>query len=910
MANRNAIRDGTPSSSRIFWINNRQQRRIVGAPTQGNEMYQASLTAEKRVRAIELQPKEAGSQGTDMSRTRVWFLLFGQDLRWRVCALTLGIILAVSIPIECARAQAEKAKGPAARMSTPPVASYIPRQDLLLYLEFKGLDAQAEAWQKTAAYRLLSETKIGALLEDLAIQAIDVYEETLSTRVRIKGVDAVDALKRVAHRGFAFAISSKPQDRLRYVVIVPKADQPQFKTVLQALADGLRGEVEEKAEPVSVEKAGHTLHRFGADQVWWVEKGSLILTDRARADEILDVIEGRQPSAVDHPLCTELFKSQEGFEPLAAGFLDAKVLEPLSSELTPLGLGGLKRVELRWGFNQNALLGILRIVAPAPRAGVLALLDQPSFGVGSLPHIAPNVSGLTVMSIDLAKSYDVIDSMMKLTGPQGTRGLKNPVIMEQQGLDLRKDLLANLGTKLAFYTQSEIPGESNNAAQMLASRAAGSTISIELHDRDRVARAIDPLMRSFGPFMRQRFRVGARDRQWLIAASLNFRRVPGFPHPQYVLDWPPNSLTPPYSQLLRPTIAVGENELVLAASKEAVAGALADSKPWQPKEAFVPVMRTLPAAMIYLRVADPRPATPVLVASLPVLIRQLNAEIMLGEQRRGKTTKDVYLRLDPAMVPDAKEISGRLFPSSTTVTVDGEGAVLSHREAIPSISSPAVTVAAIAYFLPAIRAVMDSARRVQCVSNLKQIALAMHNYVSANNRFPRAASLNDNGKPLLSWRVAILPYLDNQELYNKFNLDEPWDSTHNKALIKEMPSVYVCPERVKTEPFTTNYQVIVGNNALFERDQDVGVADVTDGTSNTFMVIEAKNAVPWTKPDDLTFDLAAAPSLCGAGSSHPGGFSAAMGDGSVRFIPDKVDLKKFRFMITRNQGEVVTADDF
>ena len=76
------------------------------------------------------------------------------------------------------------------------------------------------------------------------------------------------------------------------------------------------------------------------------------------------------------------------------------------------------------------------------------------------------------------------------------------------------------------------------------------------------------------------------------------------------------------------------------------------------------------------------------------------------------------------------------------------------------------------------------------------------------------------------------------------------------------------------------------------------------------MVVEAKNAVPWTKPDDLTFDPAAAPSLCGAGSSHPGGFNAAMGDGSVHFIRDTIDFKKFRCMITRNQGEVITADDF
>ena len=76
------------------------------------------------------------------------------------------------------------------------------------------------------------------------------------------------------------------------------------------------------------------------------------------------------------------------------------------------------------------------------------------------------------------------------------------------------------------------------------------------------------------------------------------------------------------------------------------------------------------------------------------------------------------------------------------------------------------------------------------------------------------------------------------------------------------------------------------------------------------MVVEAKNAVPWTKPDDLTFDPAAAPSLCGAGSSHPGGFNAAMADGRCDSSRTRSISRQFRFMITRNQGEVVTADEF
>ena len=232
-----------------------------------------------------------------------------------------------------------------------------------------------------------------------------------------------------------------------------------------------------------------------------------------------------------------------------------------------------------------------------------------------------------MISLDLAKAYDVIDTFIKATGPEGTMGLSNPTILGQQGVDLRRDLLANLGPKLAFYTQSTNPGQTNSSAGLAASRASGTTFVAELRDQGRVVRAIDPLMRSFGPLMRQRFRLGPRERQWLIAASLRFRRTLGPPHPQYVIDWPPNSVSAPYSQLLQPTVAVGETQLVFAASQEATQGALAGGKPWQPEEAFLPLARKLPTSMVYMRLADPRPATSVLVAALPVLIRQINAEI-------------------------------------------------------------------------------------------------------------------------------------------------------------------------------------------------------------------------------------------------------------------------------------------
>ncbi len=187
----------------------------------------------------------------------------------------------------------------------------------------------------------------------------------------------------------------------------------------------------------------------------------------------------------------------------------------------------------------------------------------------------------------------------------------------------------------------------------------------------------------------------------------------------------------------------------------------------------------------------------------------------------------------------------------------------------------------------------------------------MHNYASANNTFPMPAITDKDGKPLLSWRVAILPYIEQVELYNKFKLDEPWDSPHNKPLMNEMPATYVCPSRANVQPGTTTYRVFVGKGAFFEKGQGTAIANITDGTSNTIMVAEASEAVPWTKPDaELEFDPDAKPSLCGAGSLHSGGFNTVFGDGSVRFIKNTIAVEVFRALITKAGGEVINADAF
>jgi hypothetical protein len=166
----------------------------------------------------------------------------------------------------------------------------------------------------------------------------------------------------------------------------------------------------------------------------------------------------------------------------------------------------------------------------------------------------------------------------------------------------------------------------------------------------------------------------------------------------------------------------------------------------------------------------------------------------------------------------------------------------------------------------------------------------------------------------LSWRVAILPFIEQQELYNEFKLDEPWDSEHNKPLIARMPETFSIPAS-KAEPGKTYYRGFSGEHTFFDPSVPEGVRleSVVDGTSNTLGVVEAKSAVLWTKPDEeLPFDAAKdpAPLIELLGGHFPGGFNAVMLDGAVRFIKASLNPIVLKALITRDGGEVISADSF
>jgi hypothetical protein len=215
----------------------------------------------------------------------------------------------------------------------------------------------------------------------------------------------------------------------------------------------------------------------------------------------------------------------------------------------------------------------------------------------------------------------------------------------------------------------------------------------------------------------------------------------------------------------------------------------------------------------------------------------------------------------------------------------------------------------VALLLPAVQAAREAARRNASMNNLKQIMLAMHNYHDVKKSFPAHAIYSADGKPLLSWRVSLLPYMEQQALYKQFHLDEPWDSEHNKQLIEQMPEVFLDPSSgLLLVDGKTHYLGVKGEGMFFDGTANGRkIQSITDGTSNSIAAFQVgdANAVIWTKPED--WELDADDPLAGIGMLHSGIFLAGFCDGHVQAISNAIDGGIFKNLLTVGGGEVVNV---
>ena len=226
-----------------------------------------------------------------------------------------------------------------------------------------------------------------------------------------------------------------------------------------------------------------------------------------------------------------------------------------------------------------------------------------------------------------------------------------------------------------------------------------------------------------------------------------------------------------------------------------------------------------------------------------------------------------------------------------------------------------------------------AADRARSVNNLKQIGLALHNYVAVNDRLPPAVVRGPDGKAWHSWRVLILPYIEGGALYDEYDFSEPWDSPKNLKLLDKMPSVYRDPIYGDARSHFTNYAVLVGETTPFPPDGmtildaktrelkpegAITFAHVRDGLSNTIAAagLSPARKIPWTKPEDIAFGDDLPPLGDPKGISAPWDVAGEklapvlLLDGSVRVLSAKTQKPALDALITRAGGEIVPAAVF
>jgi prepilin-type processing-associated H-X9-DG protein len=245
--------------------------------------------------------------------------------------------------------------------------------------------------------------------------------------------------------------------------------------------------------------------------------------------------------------------------------------------------------------------------------------------------------------------------------------------------------------------------------------------------------------------------------------------------------------------------------------------------------------------------------------------------------------------------------------------MENEHLAIPHSKAFRALFVGAAAIV-LAVIVIAWRLARERAHSELCQNNLKQISMALHAYHERYGSFPPAYTSDAGGQPMHSWRVLLLPFLGHEDLYEKYRMDEPWDSQSNRRLFGQMPTVYACPGVRTTGVGITNYYAVVGPETAWPENHAVAVRHILDGVAMTIQLIESADAeFCWLQPRDLSSDQAGSddrdlhPSLS---STHRSGVNVLFADGSVRSLAKGIDSGMLHALFSIHGGRPLEGVDW
>ncbi|MBN2476224.1 MAG: DUF1559 domain-containing protein [Pirellulales bacterium] len=774
-----------------------------------------------------------------------------------------------------------------------PLLAKVAPEECLFYTTWSGV-AEPDAASDNQTEQLLAEPEVRQMIDQIvsrvesglraaaaredpgALQLVDDavhWGKTLLTHPTVVFVSSVE----IDHTG--------PQVQAGALVRVGE-DVDKLKTSLQMYQQMFLAGA---AQPVDI--GGETWYRINLDpkapEITWGVKGNYLIVgigqdavegilDRARTDPPKWLSELREQLAVDRVATITYINVGtviDTVSPLAGPEGGIRI----QAALAATGLGDVTSLASVTGLDKQGFVNRTLLGLGGQPQGLLSFAAAEPLTPDDLAPIPRDATIAMAARIDAATVVETVLAAMEKIDPrarqEATEGLEQ--IRKTLGFDLRTEVLEALGDSWCVYNS---PGEGGLVV-------TGLTAVVEVKNRQSLTGVQTKLMAVAAAQMLR----GANPRRGPRIEQFEFAGQQVFFFNARDNDFP-----------LAPAWCLTDDALIVATFPQNIKAYLSrdsdfESLATSPAVAELFASGAGPVALSY---ADTNKLFELVYPFAPMLAQVAMSEL----QREG-------IDVNVSILPSAGAIGKHLRPTVSAVRRHPGGIELIARQTLPGGNVGTTAPVAVSLMLPAVQSARDAARRAQGMNNLKQIALAMHNYHDLHKSFPAAYIADADGKPLLSWRVLILPFVEEQALYNQFHLDEPWDSPHNKQFIQAMPAVYRAPAS-RAAPGQTNYLTVRGPDTVFPGAEKISMADIRDGSSNTIMVVEAGDvlAVPWTKPDDFTYDKDNP--LSGLIGLHHNGFSAAFSDGSVRLLRGGIDIETLNALFTRGGGEVVRHGEF
>ncbi len=540
-----------------------------------------------------------------------------------------------------------------------------------------------------------------------------------------------------------------------------------------------------------------------------------------------------------------------------------------------LGLRSIKSLHGLAGFDEHGCVTHSKLVTDGRRRGLLSLLPYKELSDNDLKIIPHDVMIAGAVRVDLSETWENFLRLVEEFEPKAAERMERDLwrTEEELGVNIEDDLIGSLDDVWTAY----VP------AGDLMSAWHGSVITCKVKDADRLRTAMKKIVDFAKANMAERRGQGVKIRETEFEGEKVYTvNVTGTPFP------------------FSPSWCVTDNWLVVGLTPQTVRGVMTrNSKDTNKGRGEDSLADLAEVRQMFDRRDAPSSITYV---DTPKLVRSLYPLVQMGAQMLSSQLAREGIEIDTSILPSSDAIIRHLRPSVSTMSHSSDGFTFYSQHSLPGGGGVMVLAPlAASATLPAIMTARTAARQNQDLNNMKQIALAFHNYGDVHGKFPNNI-YDENGKALLSWRVRLLPYLEQNALYKQFHLDEPWDSAHNRPLADTLIEVYTSPDGPSNGK--TRYLALAGEETIFPGEKKISFASIRDGSSNTIMFVKASAAaaVPWTQPKDIVFN---AKKPFKSLDSRDGRFAATFADAHSTWLSQEIGEETMRAYATRAGGEVI-----